>query len=783
MADSSADHDLDPRYRIDGSCWKFIPVISDGFFNEKEGESIFKHQLILLQLQLALIFILATTIHLCLRHFYLPRLISEVLSGVILGPTILGRYLPDVSATLFSRHAVKVLSTLTRFGYLFFMFLIGVKMDVNLVRKSGRREWTIGSIVIIFPILFIVSAAQTISLKVDKVEEDAQQWVSLFAGLFMLTSFPVVAILLMHLKIINSELGNLTLSSALISDLISVVIVNLDKMDKLSKLASDRVALKSTFLVIVLIMFVVMILRGMIYWIIRRTPEGKPVKDAYLFFVIIALLVVAVAGENAGLQYMYGPFILGLTVPTGHPLASTLIEKLDTIVAGWMLPLMSTYCGFRSDLWVLKRRPPAWIVFTVTFGVLFKMACGFISAICLKVPLKDATAMALMLTSKGIIELGCFATNVDKTDIDPQEFSWAVLSVSFYAALVPIVTRKLYDPSKTYRGYQKRTVLNSSLNEGVRVLACAHRKDDALSAIKLLQLTNPFIGTPLSVFGLYLEELVGGSSPLLLNHQLGQKSCSEGGHWQPIIDVFNHFKNQCSKPTQVQVYTAISPQSLMHEDVCWVSFQNSVALIILPFHRKRNRKGKIIADSKELRAFNIRVMNKAPCSVGILVDRDRSRWLPMADKSSTYRVCVLYLGGKDDREALAIGRRMKGWPSVYLTVIRCKEDDAQQGWEAMLDEECLRDIKHQSRENNNVFYKEEIARHGADTSLIVGSLLDENYDLILVGRHSDSSSPLVEGLSAWVDLPELGAIGDMLASSEISKTVSVFVVQQQVLGN
>ncbi|KAK8592168.1 hypothetical protein V6N13_062754 [Hibiscus sabdariffa] len=774
-------NELDPKYRVDGSCWKFIPVTSDSLFSQKNDENIFKHHLIILQLQLAVIFTLATLIHLILRRFYLPRLISEVLAGVILGPSVLGRFFPNISSVLFPYQSIKILATLTRFGYLFFMFLIGVKMDVNLIRKSGKREWTIGSLVIVFPLLLGVHTAKEISLNVDKIDERYLEGVALFTGVLMLTSFPVVAILLMHLKIINSELGHLTLSSALISDLISVVIVNLDKFGQLTKLASSHVAIKSILLIIAVILFVITILRQMIFWIIRRTPEGKPVKDAYLFFVIIALLVVAIVGENAGLQYMYGPFILGLTVPTGHPLASTLIEKLDTIVSGWMLPLMSTYCGYRSDLWELNRQPPYWIIFVFTLGFLFKTSCGFIPAICFKVPLKDATALSLMLTAKGIIELGTFATNADKQSTVPQEFTWGVLIVFVLASLVPILTRLLHDPSKTYNGYQQRTVMNSTLNEGVRMLACAHRQDDAMSAIKLLQLTNPTTGTPLSVYGLYLEELVGGSSPLLLNHQLGQKSSSDGGRWKPIIDVFKYFKSQCTKPTQVQVFTAISPPSLMHEDVCWVAFDNAVALIILPFHRKWNRKGNMISDSKELRAFNTKVMNKAPCSVGILIDRDQARTSSITDNSSTYHVCVLYLGGKDDREALSIARRMKGWPSVYLTVVRFKEDDvsAQNGWESMLDDECLRDMKHQSKDNGNVLYKEEIIRHGADTSVLVGSILDANYDLILVGRHSKSESPLLDGLSAWTDLPELGPIGDMLASTFRVSSLD-FLIEKQL---
>ncbi|KAK9014549.1 hypothetical protein V6N11_005703 [Hibiscus sabdariffa] len=72
-------NELDPQYRVDGSCWKFIPVTSDGLFSQKNDENIFKHHLIILQLQLAVIFTLATLLHLFLRRFYLPRLISEVL--------------------------------------------------------------------------------------------------------------------------------------------------------------------------------------------------------------------------------------------------------------------------------------------------------------------------------------------------------------------------------------------------------------------------------------------------------------------------------------------------------------------------------------------------------------------------------------------------------------------------------------------------------------------------------------------------------------------------------
>lgn len=78
MGDSPVDNDLKPEYRVDGSCWKFVPVISEGIFNQRPDD-IFRHHLILLQLQLAVIFTLAAIFHLFLGRFFMPRLISEVL--------------------------------------------------------------------------------------------------------------------------------------------------------------------------------------------------------------------------------------------------------------------------------------------------------------------------------------------------------------------------------------------------------------------------------------------------------------------------------------------------------------------------------------------------------------------------------------------------------------------------------------------------------------------------------------------------------------------------------
>ncbi|GLT92905.1 hypothetical protein SLE2022_107170 [Rubroshorea leprosula] len=776
----------EPQYRIDGSCWRFLPVNSDGFWSLKPGENIIaQYPLLLLQIQLAVIFILTSTIHFFLRRFHFPRLVSEFLVGLFLGHSFVERFYPNISRTLFPMSSFKVLVTFTKFGYLFFMFMVGVKMDVKQLMKSGKRGWTIGSITYLFAFCVNVPVAKYIGVERDNVSHLQITWVIIISGTLMITSFPVVACLLMHLRIINSELGHLALSSALVADLISLVVINLQAWSHLLELSSLHVTLKSMFLSITLVVFILAVLRPMMFWIIRRTPEGKPVKDSYVYVVFLVLLLVAITGENVGLQFLYGPFILGLAVPTGPPLASALVEKLDAIISGLMLPLLSTLCGYKSNLWELKSRPPAYFVYISTFGFLVKVAASFLSAICFKMPPKDAAALALILTAKGAVELSIISFNSDKMVAPSDQYTMAALVVPLVAAVVPVLVRKLHDPSNTYAGYQKRTILNSCISDGLRVLACAQRQDDALAAIKLLEISNPSKESPISVCGLYLEELKGGSTPLLLNHQLGQKSaCSDGSRWQPIIDVFNYFKLQHKKLVNVQVFTAISPAKLMHEDICWVAFANSVVLIILPFHKKWNIKGMMIADSKDLRTLNSNVLKKAPCSVGILIDRSRARFSSILASSLSYQVAVIYIGGDDDREALALARRMIGCAAVHITIFRLisLNDDNKKEWENILDLEALREFKYEASKNESITYEDVNVEDGAYTTSFIGSILEnDNFDLILVGRRHESSSRITAGLSEWSELPELGPIGDLLVSSDISSTVSVLVVQQQII--
>ncbi|KAK1571108.1 hypothetical protein Q3G72_012031 [Acer saccharum] len=784
METSFLAHDL--NYKLDGSCWKIIPVYSDGIWNLEDGENIFRHTLLRLYVQLALIFILTSIIHFVLKRIHLPRIVSEILVGIILGPSLIGHFLPNVSEILFPPQSEKIMSSLTSFGYIFFIFLIGVKMDVKLITKSTKREWYISGFLMINMMLVTICAVQ-IKKAMDPVE-NSREWISFFAGTLMLTSFPVVACFLIDLKIINSELGHIALSTALVADLMSVFVVNFYDYARIMVDASFRAGIKSMILSLALLVFISTALKQLMVWIIRRTPEGKPVKNGYVVSIVFLVMIVAIIGDNVGLQYLYGPFIFGLTVPTGPPLASSLVEKLDTIVSGLFLPLMATYCGYKSNLWELNQMLPHSLAFIMSFGLIMKAVAVFVPAIWFKVGYRDAVALMLILSAKGIVELGTFATNSqNKQTFDSGQFTVAVLVILTMATIVPLLVRKLHDPSKIYPGYQQRNILHSSNNNGLRVLVCTHRQEEALAAVRLLNISNPTRESPLFIFGLYLKALVGRpSNTQLINHQLDQKASNfdQNRHWkQPIINVFKYFKSENPINVNLQVFSAISPPKLMHEDICWVAFDKAVSLIILPFHRKWSVKGELVSDSEALRNLNTKILNSAPSSVGILLDRSKIRGTSSIFMSpSIYNVAVLYMGGEDDMEALAYARRMAGSSKVHLTVIEFVMTDNfhdTSRWKNMLEYKFLNGVKAEDDMSGkeNILYREVIVRNGANTAAEIQSMRDK-YDLVMVGcRHRDDS-PITSGLSC--ELPEIGPIADLFASSDITSPVSVLVIQQQL---
>ncbi|KAA0060018.1 cation/H(+) antiporter 24 isoform X1 [Cucumis melo var. makuwa] len=183
--------------------------------------------------------------------------------------------------------------------------------------------------------------------------------------------------------------------------------------------------------------------------------------------------------------------------------------------------------------------------------------------------------------------------------------------------------------------------------------------------------------------------------------------------------------------------------------------------------------------------MNISVLEHAPCSVGILVDKCNLH-SPMVGQSfwnSAQHFVVLFLGGADAREALAYADRVIGNQDVYVSVIRFLSQNSKgdNEFEKKLDDGMVTWFWVKNETNERVIYREVVVRNGAETIAAIQTMNDDSYDLVVVGRKQGINPVLLEGLSNWSNQNELGIIGDFVASEDFTAASSILVMQQQVL--
>lgn len=347
---------------------------------------------------------------------------------------------------------------------------------------------------------------------------------------------------------------------------------------------------------------------------------------------------------------------------------------------------------------------------------------------------------------------------------------------------VPLV-KYLYDPSSQYVNMKRQSILEKG-NKGIlKMLVCIHKEDNVPSIIHLLQVAKPRKQSPLCVLVLQLFELIGNKKAILAPYDEVNKKTLTGRNSEHVATAFTQFQKQIRENLRIQHFTAVTPYASMDNDICTLAYDRGVDIIILPFHQNYKGIDKIVADSYSINIRNVnrRVIRKAPCSIGILIDQGtlEDGYHTISECQSFYIVVVLFLGGTDDHEALAYSRRLVENPNVQLQVIRIKSllnnDDTTTDEGNVIDNMIVNDFVVNTKNMKNVKFKDIFVNDAVGTTKIIRSI-EGNVDLVLVGRYHDPQLSAISGLMDWSQWSELGAIGAVLATWDFQ--FSVLVIQQ-----
>ena len=777
------------------ACYDNNLVNSQGMFL---GDQPLRFSLPLLLVQVSLILVLSAVANLVLRRLGQSRFVTHMLVGVLLGPTVLGRS-DSFRGVLFSERGTYILESVSLVALILFLFSMGVKTDLSLLRRPSGRAVAVGITGSLVPLAVTLPVFHALQ---PSLPEDLRgsSLITELAVRLSLSSFPVIADALSDLDLLNTDLGRIALTASLITDVTSWFLRACSAaVFLISEAKSPAFTAQILASFVAFVLFVGFVARPAGRYIAyKRTPAGALLSEGSFVVVVIAALLSALVTDAIGFKYMIGPMMLGLALPGGMPIGATMTERLDSFFIALFLPVYMALSGYRTDLAELTKEETSekWCALELFVGLCVsgKLVGCVAAGLFFAMPFRDAAVLALMLNIRGIVEVAAINNWGDTMKATAEHYSILTLSMVLITAVSTPLIKLLYDPSGQFMRAKRRTLEDLRPSADLRLLTCVYGEDHAAPLIDLLEASaGASRESPVSLIVLHLTELVGRAASVLKPHRAARKSSSSGGPTPSdrIMNAFRHLEQQAAPgAVTVSPYVAQAPYSSMHHDVCSLAHSRKANLILLPFHKSSD--GARSTANNSIRSINRAVLQYAPCSVAILVDHGLAAGSACATTTNSLlqRAALYFLGGPDDREALAYAARMPDAGNMSLTVVRFKLRNwvGMGGSDEARDEEVLHQFWTRHRDNDRVVYVEKTVEDAEGTASVVRSM-SEKFDLLIVGRRGgddkdlESSAALTSGLSDWSEFPELGVLGDMLTSAEFASRVSILVIQQQPVKN
>ncbi|KAJ0101499.1 hypothetical protein Patl1_06691 [Pistacia atlantica] len=254
-----------------------------------------------------------------------PKTVCNLLSGMILGPSVLGRN-KKLWDKLFPAKEMVLINSTSLFGVIYLFFLLAVKIDTVMTINMAKGIWKLSLIVLMIP--FIVTMTLTGLLIRYIPGLTPGPFIYFFSMLLSSSYFTSTANAVGDLDLPTSDLGRLALACSIFHELIGWGNMALGIM---ISGGSKSAVIKAEISMFGLLLFVLFIVRPAVKMIIRRTPEEKPVKTEYIIGIFILTVVVSIVSDHIGSSFVAGALLMGLVIPAGPPLGSALVEKSDLV--------------------------------------------------------------------------------------------------------------------------------------------------------------------------------------------------------------------------------------------------------------------------------------------------------------------------------------------------------------------------------------------------------------------------------------------------------------------
>jgi Kef-type K+ transport system membrane component KefB len=423
-----------------------------------------------------------------------PRVMGEVLAGILLGPTAFGALLPDLQRLVFPPDVIPFIGVAANLGLIFYMFLVGLEIDLSQLKGRISQTAAISNTGVAIPMI----AGLAVALPTYKLVGPDRGFTAfaLFMGVSMsITAFPVLARILVERRMLKRPLGVLALASAAIDDISAWFLIAL----------ATAVAVAGSGIEVVRTIALALAFCGLMAFVVRRViarastayDEAGRVPGAWIVAIFAGVLLSAYTTELIGIALIFGAFVMGAIMPRHAGLTEDVTHRMEDFVVLLLLPLFFCFTGLRTNVLLIDRMELLLLTLVLTVvAIVCKFGGTLLASRVTGLGWRESAVIGTLMNTRGLTELIVLNLALEKGVISEALFAMLVimaLVTTFMAG--PILN--LLDPKNKYGAPVEEELAHarkesqdlSSLPIPDRAILVAPQTEGALP--QLLALTEP----------------------------------------------------------------------------------------------------------------------------------------------------------------------------------------------------------------------------------------------------------------------------------------------------
>jgi Kef-type K+ transport system membrane component KefB/nucleotide-binding universal stress UspA family protein len=603
-------------------------------------EFLLHSPLTLLIAQLVVIITCARLLGVLARKIHQPLVIAEIVAGVLLGPSLLGLVAPGVRDALFPAASLGILGMLSQLGLMLFMFLVGLEMDLGLLRGRGRAAVLISNAGIIAP--FALGAV--LAVYIHPILGDPGVPFSsftLFMGAAMsITAFPVLARILTERRLLRSKVGALTITCAAVDDVTAWCILAF--VVSIVRSTGVDQAVWTTVMAVLYILLMLLVIQRFLVRLAARGSDREGLTQNSVAITFVLLFLSSWTTELIGIHALFGAFLMGAIIPREGGFARALAEKLEDLVVIVLLPTFFALSGLRTQIGLLDSAED-WLLcgLIIVVACLGKFGGSLLAARWTGLGWREASALGILMNTRGLMELIVLNIGLELGVISPTLFTMMVLMALFTTFITTPLLQLVYPPEELARTlFEPLPEPPVRASAGFGVLICVAQGS---SGPGLATVARALLGEPPGddrVYGLQLLRPSERTSSLI-----DAAPPQEANALEPLLER--------SEALGLGVRPLSFVSSEPARDICGVAEVKGVDLVLLGWH-------KPLLGQTLLGGTVHEVLEQAPTEVAVLINRGLS---------TIRRVLVPCHDSSHDRAAARLAARMAAATGTRVTIL------------------------------------------------------------------------------------------------------------------